>query len=226
MIFELGKENIFPPVSLADESGIIAIGGDLSYPRLIEAYRSGIFPWYSENEPIIWWTPESRFVLFPDEIIVSRSMRKILNREIFKFTYDQCFKEVIELCSSVERKQEGTWITNDMIDAYNNLHEQGMAHSIEAWNNGELVGGLYGVSMGRCFFGESMFTKVSNASKAAFITLIRKLKDLDFFLIDCQVYTEHLQSLGARMIPRKEFISILNRALKFDTVVGNWGNIL
>ncbi|MDY6967109.1 MAG: leucyl/phenylalanyl-tRNA--protein transferase [Spirochaetota bacterium] len=212
MIFELRKEIIFPPVHLADQSGIIAVGGDLSPARLIEAYRNGIFPWYSEGEPITWWSPDPRFVLFPKEIIISKSMRKTLRKNIFQITYNRCFKKVILGCKNAKRKQTGTWITNEMAEAYIRLHNLGYAHSIEAWKDGELAGGMYGVSLGKCFFGESMFTNVSNASKAAIITLAMRMQELDFSIIDCQVYTDHLDSLGARMISREEFISIIDKS--------------
>lgn len=224
MIFKLGKENIFPPVHLAEENGILAVGGDLSPERLLEAYRCGIFPWFSEGDPYIWWSPNPRFVLYPKELAVSKSMRKVLRREIFHITYDLCFNDVIQGCKIAKRRDPGTWITDEMMAAYIKLHDQGYAHSIEAWKDGVLAGGLYGVSLGRCFFGESMFSNCSNSSKAAFISLVRKLGELRF-IIDCQVYTDHLHSLGARMIPRSRFIQILDKALLSETLIGNWGSM-
>ncbi|WPR71840.1 leucyl/phenylalanyl-tRNA--protein transferase [Flavobacterium sp. NG2] len=206
----LSQELFFPPVSQANYDGIVAIGGDLSAERLQLAYRSGIFPWFEDGDPIIWWSPNPRMVLFLDELKVTKSMRNILNRNIFKVTFNQEFRAVISNCQKVKRSgQNGTWITNDMIDAYCNLHELGIAKSVEVWQNDELVGGLYGVDMGHIFCGESMFSKVSNASKVAFITLVEKLRNENYKLLDCQVYNEHLESLGCREIEREAFIEIL-----------------
>ena len=165
MIFSLSKEIIFPPVELAEDNGILAVGGDLSPKRLIAAYSQGIFPWFSDDSPIIWWSPDPRFVLFPSEIKITRSMRQVLNRNIFTFSFDRNFREVITRCRNPRKDQEGTWITDEMVEAYVRLHEMGLAHSVEAWQDGELAGGLYGVSLGNIFFGESMFTDVSNASR-------------------------------------------------------------
>lgn len=225
MIFSLSKEIIFPPVELAEENGILAVGGDLSPKRLISAYSQGIFPWFSDDSPIIWWSPDPRFVLFPSEIKTTRSMRQVLRRDIFTFSFDRNFREVITQCRKSRRGQEGTWITDEMVEAYVKLHEMGLAHSAEAWQNGSLAGGLYGVSLGNIFFGESMFTNVSNASKAAFITLTEKLESLGFACIDCQVYTEHLQSLGAKFIARSKFLSILSDSLQAEPLTGNWGTL-
>jgi len=222
-IFQLMEEIIFPPSHLAASSGILAVGGDLSPERILEAYRQGIFPWYADQEPIIWWSPDPRFVLFPSEIRVSRSMRQILRQGRFTITFDQDFQAVITACQKPRPGQAGTWITREMKEAYIALHEQGYAHSVEAWQEGVLVGGLYGVSLGRCFFGESMFSRVSNASKAAFITLAAELSLRSFGLIDCQVRSSHLASLGARDIPRKEFTSLLQTLLRCETLFGNWG---
>ena len=203
-IYRLGKDPVFPPVELSTEEGILAVGGDLSPERLIIAYSQGIFPWYSQGEPIIWWSPDPRFVLFPDEIKVSKSMRQVLRRNVFRVTFDQAFREVIASCQRVQRrKQRGTWITREMLDAYCLLHDCGFAHSVEVWQGDDLAGGLYGVSLGRCFFGESMFARVGNASKAALITLTMRLRERGFLIIDSQVYTEHMESMGAREIPRK-----------------------
>ncbi|SHF72869.1 leucyl/phenylalanyl-tRNA--protein transferase [Flavobacterium fluvii] len=206
----LSKELFFPPVSNANLDGILAIGGDLSTERLLLAYKSGIFPWFEDDEPIIWWSPNSRMVLFLDELVVSKSMRNILNRNIFRVTFNQNFRDVISNCQQVKRDgQNGTWITNDMIEAYCKLNELGIAKSVEVWQNDELVGGLYGVDLGHIFCGESMFSKVSNASKVAFITLVNQLKKGNYKILDCQVYNEHLESLGCREIDRTDFIEIL-----------------
>ncbi len=221
-IFRLGDETIFPPVHLASGNGILAIGGDLSPDRLITAYSNGIFPWYLEGDPIIWWSPDPRFILFLEELRVSRSMMKVLRRETFRITYDHKFREVILSCQKLRRKQNGTWITDDMLEAYCTLHELGIAHSAEAWHEGKLVGGIYGVSLGRCFFGESMFSLLSNASKATLIDLVYKLKELKFEFLDCQVYTAHLESLGARYVSRDEFIGLLKSGLQHETLQGNW----
>jgi leucyl/phenylalanyl-tRNA--protein transferase len=209
-MFYLTSSIFFPPVSEANYEGILAIGGDLSPERLLLAYRSGIFPWFEEGEPIIWWSPNPRMVLFLDELIVSKSMRNILNRNSFRVTFNQNFRDVISNCQNIKRDgQNGTWITNDMIEAYCKLHELGIAKSVEVWQNDELVGGLYGVDLGRVFCGESMFSKVSNASKVAFASLVNHLKAADYKLLDCQVYNPHLESLGCREIEREAFMKIL-----------------
>ncbi len=209
-MYILPKELFFPPVSNANLDGILAIGGDLSPERLLLAYKSGVFPWFEAGEPIIWWSPNPRMVLFLDELVVSKSMRNILNRNIFKVTFNQNFRDVISNCQQVKRDgQNGTWITNDMIEAYCKLNEMGIAKSVEVWQNDELVGGLYGIDLGHVFCGESMFSKVSNASKVAFIALVEKLKKEHYQLLDCQVYNEHLESLGCREIPRTDFMQIL-----------------
>lgn len=209
-MYFLSKELFFPPVSEANPDGILAIGGDLSSERLMLAYKSGIFPWFEEGEPIFWWSPNPRMVLFLDELVVSKSMRNILNRNIFKVTFNENFKEVISNCQKIKRNgQKGTWITTDMIEAYCKLNELGIAKSVEVWQNNELVGGLYGVNLGNVFCGESMFSKVSNASKVAFITLVNQLKKDNYTLLDCQVYNEHLESLGCREITREDFMALL-----------------
>lgn len=209
-MYFLSKELFFPPISSADSSGIIAIGGDLSSERLILAYKSGIFPWFEEGEPIFWWSPNPRMVLFLDELVVSKSMRNILNRNIFSVTFNQNFREVISNCQKIKRNgQNGTWITNDMMEAYCKLNELGIAKSVEVWQNDELVGGLYGIDLGHIFCGESMFSRVSNASKVAFIALVNRLKSENYKLLDCQVYNEHLESLGCREIESEEFMQIL-----------------
>lgn len=212
-IFSINNELVFPPVELAEPDGLLAIGGNLSTERLILAYRSGIFPWY-EGEHILWWCPDPRFILYPDELVVSKSMKSLFKKNPFTFTINQSFTDVISNCKRISRKdQESTWITDDVKNAYIELHKQGIAHSAEAWFEGKLAGGLYGVRLGNIFFGESMFSNISNASKYAFISYVHQLKKEGVQLIDCQVYTEHLESLGARMIPRKKFISILNQNL-------------
>lgn len=206
----LSDELFFPPVSQANPDGIVAIGGDLSPERLLLAYKSGIFPWFEDGDPIIWWSPNPRMVLFLEDLKVSKSMRNILNRDLFKVTFNQNFRDVISNCQKIKRNGEnGTWITNDMIEAYVRLHELGIAKSVEVWLEDELVGGLYGVDMGHVFCGESMFSKVSNASKVAFITLVNQLKTENYKLLDCQVYNPHLESLGCDEIEREEFMRIL-----------------
>jgi leucyl/phenylalanyl-tRNA--protein transferase len=212
-LFALNSDLLFPPVNLAEPDGLLAFGGDLSKERLLLAYRSGIFPWY-EGRHILWWCPDPRFVLFPDELKVSKSMQQTIKRNTFTFKVDTAFREVINNCKTITRKdQESTWISDDVKDAYTHLHELGYAHSAEAWLNGELVGGLYGIGMGKVFFGESMFSKASNASKYAFISYVRRLQSEGVELVDCQVYTEHLESLGARMIPREEFMHKLEELI-------------
>lgn len=208
MIFRLDERLLFPDPAQAEEDGLLAVGGDLSAGRLMIAYENGIFPWYSADEPILWYSPHERFVLFPDELVVSKSMRKVIRDGVFLVTLNKAFGSVIDSCSSIAREgQDGTWITNEMKTAYAELHRLGFAHSVEVWKDNELVGGLYGVQTGNVFCGESMFSKVSNASKTALIWLCQ---NTNFALIDCQVYTEHLESLGARMIPRQEYMDMLH----------------
>lgn len=209
-MYYLSSALFFPPIDQANRDGILAIGGDLSPERLQLAYQSGIFPWFEDGEPIIWWSPNPRMVLFLDELIVSKSMRNILNRDSFKVTFNQDFRAVISNCQKIKRDgQNGTWITNEMIDAYCNLHELGIAKSVEVWQNDTLVGGLYGIDLGHVFCGESMFSNVSNASKVAFIALVNHLKNENYKLLDCQVYNPHLESLGCREIARNEFMELL-----------------
>ena len=213
-MFLLSNELYFPPVTEADVEGILAIGGDLSTQRLLLAYRNGIFPWYSDDEPIIWWCPNPRFVLFSDEIKISKSMRAVLKKQTYSFTINTCFNNVIKNCKTINREgQNGTWISEEVIDAYTNLHNLGYALSAETWKNNKLVGGLYGVKMGNIFFGESMFSLSPNASKVAFIQLVQHLKNEGVKLIDCQVYTNHLESLGAKMIDRNDFMHLLEQHL-------------
>lgn len=209
-MYFLSKELYFPPVHSASPEGIVAIGGDLSTERLLLAYRSGIFPWFEDDEPILWWAPPRRMVLFLNELKVSKSMRNILNRNIFTITVNTSFRDVITACRDIKRDgQPGTWITDEMTEAYCKLHELGYAKSIEVWHEGRLAGGLYGVDMGTVFCGESMFSKMPNASKVAFIALVQLLEKDNYKLLDCQVHNSHLESLGAREIPRSEFMEIL-----------------
>jgi leucyl/phenylalanyl-tRNA--protein transferase len=221
-VYRLPEAIAFPPVDHAEENGLLAVGGDLSPVRLLAAYREGIFPWYGDGEPILWWSPDPRFVLFPEELRVSRSMKQFLKKGLLRITFDQAFREVITACRRPRSGQNGTWITTEMRDAYAALHDFGIAHSVEVWQEQELVGGLYGVSLGRAFFGESMFSAIPNASKAALITLVRELRERGFDLIDCQVETAHLSGLGARPIPRRDFCALLKQSLRRETLRGNW----
>lgn len=206
----LDEHIVFPPVSVASPEGVLAIGGDLSPERLMLAYRSGIFPWFDDDSPILWWSPDPRMVLFPDELKISASMRKVISREVFSITFNNNFDAVIRACAATKRPgQEGTWITEEMIAAYVRLHRLGYAKSVEVWQDEMLVGGLYGIDLGHVFCGESMFARVSNASKAGFIALVQKLKAAGHKLVDCQVHTAHLASLGAREIPRDVFMRLL-----------------
>lgn len=211
-MYLLTDEIVFPHPSEADANGLVAIGGDLSSKRLIHAYNKGIFPWFNDDEPLLWWSPDPRMVLFPKELRVSKSMRVILKKAVFKITFNTAFESVIQLCAKVKRDdQDDTWITNDMTEAYIALHKQGIATSVEVWQNEKLVGGLYGIDLKekKTFCGESMFSLVSNASKAAFITLVQELKTKEYRLIDCQMHTAHLESLGAREIPRDDFLNLI-----------------
>lgn len=215
-VFALDNELYFPPVNLAEPDGLLAIGGDLSPERLLLAYKHGIFPWY-EGDHILWWSPDPRFILFPDEIKISKSMKILLKKDAFDFTINTAFEEVIRHCKKIRRPgQRGTWITDEVEIAYRLMHKLGYAVSAETWRDGVLVGGVYGLKLGKIFFGESMFSEVSNASKYAFIKLVQNLKQEGVELIDCQVYTEHLESLGAKMISRKEFTGILTELTRAD----------
>lgn len=209
-MYLLTNELYFPPIDSASPEGILAFGGDLSPERLLLAYKNGIFPWFNIDEPIIWWSPDPRMVLFLDEFKVSKSMRRLLNRNVFKVTFNQNFSAVIRNCQKTVRPgQDGTWISEQMISAYEKLHELGHAKSIEVWQEEMLVGGLYGVDLGHVFCGESMFSGVSNASKVAFVSLVNHLKLNQYQLLDCQVYNEHLASLGCREINRDDFIKVI-----------------
>lgn len=222
-VFRLDHRLVFPPANLADESGLLAVGGDLSAERLKLAYGMGIFPWFDEDLPIMWHSPDPRMVLLPDDLRVNRSLRKAIKRGPYRITLDTAFHEVISACASIYRPgQGGTWITDDMIAAYDELHRQGFAHSVEAWRGDELVGGLYGVSLGSAFFGESMFAKAPDASKIAFATLVEQLKTWGVDLVDCQVHTEHLEHFGAQEIPRRDFLGRLQTSLEAPHRLGPW----
>ncbi len=209
-MYLLTKELYFPPPTDAGKTGLVAIGGDLSIERVLLAYQMGIFPWYDADEPILWWSPEKRMVVFPHDFKPSKSMRNIINRRIFTVTFNQHFRAVIENCRCIQRKdQDGTWLSEEMVETYCRLHTMGKAKSVEVWKDGELVGGLYGVDMNRVFCGESMFSKVSNASKVAFVALVDSLRENNYKLLDCQLHNDHLESLGAVEIPREEYLEIL-----------------
>ncbi len=211
-MYFLTQELFFPPVETASPEGIIAFGGDLSAERLLLAYNSGIFPWFEDDEPILWWSPPERMVLFFEDLKISKSMRTIIYQKKFKVTFNTAFREVILNYKKISRKDQiGTWITDNMVEAYCKLHELGIAKSVEVWENDELVGGLYGVDLGHVFCGESMFSKVSNASKMAFIALAKQLEMANYRLLDCQVYNDHLASLGCVEIDREDFLSVLQR---------------
>jgi len=223
VIFQLDHRLVFPRPSLAEPSGLLAVGGDLGPERLVLAYAMGIFPWYSEDTPILWHSPDPRTVLRPAELTVSRSLAKTIRRRPYEVTFDTAFRRVIEGCARARRpEQEGTWINDEMIDAYVELHRRGVAHSAEAWKGGELVGGLYGVSLGAAFFGESMFATQPDASKVAFVTLVQQLAAWGIELVDCQVHTAHLERFGAAAMPRAEFLATLQKALEADTRLGPW----
>jgi leucyl/phenylalanyl-tRNA--protein transferase len=222
-IYQLTDELCFPPPEKADPSGLLAVGGDLSPKRLLLAYQMGIFPWYEEGLPILWHSPDPRMVLLPSQLRVSRSLRRQLRSPGFEIRLDTAFAAVIRACASAPRREgDGTWITPEMMGAYNQLFELGYAHCVEAWAGDELVGGLYGVSLGRCFFGESMFAHEANASKIAFASLVEQLVDWDFDLIDCQVHTDHLERLGATLWERSDFLVALKKSLERKTRRGPW----
>jgi leucyl/phenylalanyl-tRNA--protein transferase len=222
-VYFLDERPVFPPPELARGDGLLAVGGDLAVPRLLEAYRNGIFPWYEEGEPILWWSPDPRLVLVPDEFRASRSLRAVLRKGTYEVTFDTTFARVIRACAATPRKHEdGTWITPEVEASYTALHDLGFAHSVETWSRGELVGGLYGVHLGRCFFGESMFALRPDASKVALAALVDVLRSRETHLIDCQVTSEHLLSLGAREVPRAEFLRRLREALRHPTRRERW----
>ena len=214
----------FPPVDSASPEGLLAVGGDLRPERLLEAYRHGIFPWYSDDQPILWWSPDPRTVLFPDKLHISRSLKRSLRPGLFRVTLDQCFRDVMQHCAGPRPQYPdgGTWITAEMLEAYTRLHELGYAHSVETWQEGELVGGLYGVALGGAFFAESMFTRVADASKVALVSLVRQLQAWGFSLMDCQQSSPHVLALGAEAIPRREFLDHLAVALTMPELRGHW----
>lgn len=216
MISILNASSPFPPLenALASPNGLLAAGSDLSASRLLSAYRNGIFPWFNENEPILWWSPDPRMVLFPDELKISRSLSKLIRKNNYTIQTDRHFVEVMQACAAPRKDQQGTWIHPEMIDAYSELHQLGLAHSVETWIDGELAGGLYGIALDKVFFGESMFSRLPNASKIAFAYLVRQLSEWQFAVIDCQVRTAHLASLGAREIPRAIFRQLLERHIQ------------
>ncbi|MBN9124232.1 MAG: leucyl/phenylalanyl-tRNA--protein transferase [Nitrosospira sp. 56-18] len=224
MIPWLDPASRFPPLhaALREPNGLLAAGGDLSPQRLIEAYRSGIFPWFNSGEPVLWWSPDPRMVLFPDQIKISRSLRKILTKGGYEVRVDSAFREVMEACGAPRRKQAGTWIHPEMVSAYSTLHEMGGAHSVEIWIGGELAGGLYGIAQGRAFFGESMFSRVPNTSKIALVHLARQLQRWGFGMIDCQMKTAHLASLGATEIAREEFSQRLKELVNYPVRAEKW----
>ena len=221
----LSRDTPFPPVegALSSPNGLLAAGADLSPERLLDAYARGIFPWFSETDPILWWSPDPRMVLFPDELKVSRSLAKTLRNKAYEVRVDTAFQTVMESCSRAPRKgQAGTWINPHMIAAYTRLHQAGHAHSFETWIDGQLMGGLYGVAIGGAFFGESMFARAADASKIAFAHLVRQLQEWRFGMIDCQMTTPHLASLGAREVPRREFSARLAELVKLPNRIGEW----
>ena len=224
MIPWLNPNDPFPPLdsALREPNGLLAAGGDLSPQRLIDAYSRGIFPWFNPGEPVLWWSPNPRMVLFPNELKVSRSLRKTLKRHTYEVRADTAFRQVMEACAAPRDGHSGTWITPAMIAAYTELHRQSLAHSVETWMDDQLVGGLYGVSLGRMFYGESMFSLATDASKIAFVHLVRQLERWGFGMIDCQMKTAHLASLGAREIPRAEFSQKLSELVNFPGVNGAW----
>jgi leucyl/phenylalanyl-tRNA--protein transferase len=222
-IYLLTDDIVFPPVHLATPEGLLAVGGDLSPRRLLLAYQCGIFPWYSDDDPILWWSPDPRLVLYLSELKVSHSLKRTIRKARYKITMDTHFQQVIESCAQTRSKsRQGTWITTEMVHAYTRLHKMGIAHSVETWHQDEIVGGLYGVSLGRCFFGESMFSTMTDASKVALVYLRDYLQDRKFDIVDCQLPTDHLIRMGARKITRSAFISQLNLSLRHSTLKGPW----
>ena len=222
--FWLDNDSIgFPPPHLADKDGLLGVAGDLRPRRLLNAYALGIFPWYSEGSPILWWSPDPRFVLRPEELHVGRTLRQTMRKRRYKITFDLAFREVMTRCGEVPREdQDGTWITDEMLDAYAQLHTMGFAHSIEAWKDDTLVGGLYGVCLGDCFFGESMFALAPDASKEAFVWATRQMQTWGIELVDCQMETDHLARFGAKAIPRETFLETLNPLVTRPTRRGKW----
>ena len=212
----------FPPLDAASPEGLLAIGGDLCPDRILSAYRRGIFPWFSGNQPILWWSPDPRAVLLPSKIRISRSLKKNIRNRGFRITTDRAFVDVVKECAKDREQQKGTWITTEMRDAYTALHSRGHAHSVETWQNGKLVGGLYGISIGKAFFGESMFARVTDSSKTALVGLSTLLTNRGYHFIDCQVRSSHLDSLGAKCIPRNQFSKMLERAIRVPVAPHHW----
>jgi leucyl/phenylalanyl-tRNA---protein transferase len=222
-VYILSEALAFPAPHLASEEGLLAVGGDLGYERLLLAYKMGIFPWYGEGEPILWWSPDPRLVLYPKSLHVPKRLLRLIKQHRFRITMDTAFEVVITSCKQAPREnQQGTWIVDDMVAAYCRLHEAGYAHSVEAWQGDKLVGGLYGISLGNCFFGESMFSRRANASKVAFVTLVTHLGKKSFDLVDCQVATDHLIRFGAVKIPRHDFLAQLEHSLRTPNRTGKW----
>ena len=212
-IYQLTDEIIFPKPELAEEDGLLAIGGDLRWERLLLAYCNGIFPWYSDDEPILWWCPKPRFIIDPNEIKISKSMKRVLNKNDFKVTFNNDFEGVISKCKELRENKEGTWITDDMKEAYINLFNKGFALSVEVYKEDKLVGGLYGVNIGKCFFGESMFSEETNASKVALISMCKKLEEENYLFLDCQMHTNHLESMGGKFVSWEEFKGMLQEGI-------------
>ena len=225
-VYQLIPEfTLFPPTEEAEGDGLLAVGGDLTKERLLAAYSKGIFPWYEAGQPILWWSPDPRLVLIPEELKISRSLRKALRKQQFEIRFDSAFQQVIKACADVRTQQgEGTWIIPEMQQAYTELHQDGFAHSVESWLDGELAGGLYGISLGQCFFGESMFSTRNDSSKVALVALVEFSKQVGIKMIDCQMTTSHLLSLGAREIKRKVFLQNLKIHLEEPTLKGSWNN--
>ena len=222
-LYQLTDNLIFPPAELAESNGLLAVGGDLSPERLLLAYSSGIFPWFSEGDPILWWSPSPRLVIFPDEFKIPKRLARLLRQKKFSVTMDRDFRQVISACATIDgREKKGTWITRNMEAAYCRLHDMGYAHSVECWHDEKLAGGLYGISLGGFFFGESMFSRKANGSKVALVSLVKKLLAWDFDLIDCQMKTPHLVQLGAREIPGPEFQKLLAKSMALPTHRGKW----
>lgn len=222
-VYRLSNEIAFPPPELAREDGLLAVGGDLGVERLLLAYAMGIFPWYGEDDPILWWSPDPRMILLPHEFKASKRLQRVVRKGAFRISLDEAFDQVIAACATTPRQgQDGTWITDEMQAAYCALHQAGYAHSVESWQDGQLVGGLYGVSLGSCFLGESMFSHVSDASKVALSALVNQLRKWQFTLIDCQIRTEHLSSLGAHEVDRSEFLRLLDQGVHADGRQGEW----
>ncbi|EKY27334.1 leucyl/phenylalanyl-tRNA--protein transferase [Clostridium celatum] len=212
-IYQLTDEIMFPNPEFAEEDGLLAVGGDLRWERLLLAYCNGIFPWYNDEDPILWWCPKPRFIIKPNEVKISKSMKRVFNKGEFKITFDNDFQGVISKCKELRENKEGTWITDDMKEAYINLFNKGFASSVEVYKNEKLVGGLYGVKIGRCFFGESMFSTETNASKLALISMCKKLEREGYLFLDCQMHTNHLESMGGKFVSWEEFKEMLQQGI-------------